>query len=235
MAEEGADLIDIGGEKAGPGEPVSAEEEIRRVVPVIEAVRREVILPVSVDTFKPEVARRAVEAGAEIINSIGGFRDEAMRRVGAETGAAVVIMHIKGEPRVANPNPVYDDVVGEIRSFLEERIAECLAAGIEQDRIIIDPGPSFGKKSEHDLALLRGLDRIAEMPYPLLLAVSRKRFIGDVLDLPVDDRLEGSLAVAVWGVIHGARIIRVHDVKATRRAVDMADAILAPDAVAARA
>jgi dihydropteroate synthase len=228
MIAEGADIIDVGGEKAGPGEPVSVEEEIERVAPAIRALKAETSVTISVDTFKPQVARAAVAAGADIVNGIGGMIDPAMRRVCADTGAVAVIMHIKGQPRVANPNPTYEDVFEEVYGFLEDRIAECIGDGIAVDRIIIDPGPAFGKTSEHDLEIIRHLDRLAELPYPLLLAVSRKRFIGDVLGLEADDRLEGSLAVAAWGVMRGARIIRTHDVKATRRVVDMTAAVLDP-------
>jgi len=232
MAGEGADIIDIGGEKAGPGEPVSAEEETARVVPVIRAVRHSLGLPISVDTFKPSVARAAVEAGAEIINNIDGFQDPEMRRVAAETGAAAVVMHIQGRPRVANPAPVYGDAVAEVIAFLERQANLCRADGIAADSIVIDPGPDFGKNTEHSLATIRHLDRIAALPYPVLLAVSRKRFIGEVLSLDVGDRLEGSLAVAAWGVLKGARLIRAHDIKATRRVVAMVEAVLRPELAA---
>jgi dihydropteroate synthase len=231
MLAEGADMIDVGGEKAGPGEPVTAEEETRRVIPAIEALRRRTDVPISVDTFKPEVARRAVEAGADIVNSIGGFSDPEMRRVAAETGAGAVIMHIRREPRVADPNPVYVDVVEEVRSFLLERAGLCLADGISADRIVIDPGPGFGKTSEQDVTLLRRLDVFTALPYPVLLAVSRKRFIGEILGLETEDRLEGSLAVAAWGTLKGVKIIRTHDVKATCRVVRMTEAVLDPDFV----
>jgi dihydropteroate synthase len=231
MIEEGANLIDIGGEKAGPGVPVPIDEEIARVVPTIEAVRRATGVPISVDTFKPEVARAAVDAGADIINSIGGFQDAAMRHVAAATRAAVVIMHIKGEPRVANPHPSYEDVVDEVREFLLARVRECLEDGITEDRIVIDPGPGFGKTAEHDLAVVRDIARLSELPYPVLLAVSRKAFIGQVLDLPVDERLEGSLAATVWGVLRGVRIVRTHDVKATARVCRMVEAVYRPELV----
>lgn len=233
MVAEGAGIIDVGGEKAGLGEPVSVDEEIARVVPVIEALRGEVDVPISVDTFKPEVARAAVGAGAGIINSIGGFGDPAMRRAAAETGTAVVIMHLQGRPRVANPYPHYEDVVDEVKAFLEERIADCLADGIAPDRIIIDPGPGFGKTAQHDLALLRRLDVLTALPYPVLLAVSRKRFIGEVLGLDVEDRLEGSLAVTAWGVMKGVRIVRTHDVAVTARVCRMIEALVSPVAVEA--
>lgn len=232
MAEEGAGIIDVGGEKAGPGAAVSVQEEIERVVPAIEAVVRETGLAVSVDTFKPEVARPAVEAGASIINGIDGFRDPAMRRVAAETGAAAVIMHIQGQPRVANPNPVYGDVAVEVRDFLVQQAQACERDGISPDRIVIDPGPGFGKTSEHDIAVLRRLDLLTALPYPVLLAVSRKKFIGDLLGLPVEERLEGSLAVTAWAVMQGARIVRTHDVLATTRVVRMTEAVMHPELVA---
>lgn len=231
MLAQGADIIDVGGEKAGPGDPVSVEEEIQRVVPAIEALRTRTNVPISVDTFKPEVARRAVEAGADIINSIGGFRDPAMRKVAAETGAAAVIMHIRLQPRVADPNPVYDNVVRDVRRFLEEGALACIAEGIPPNRIVIDPGPGFGKTSQQDVEVLRHLGALTSLPYPLLLAVSRKRFIGDVLHLETDDRLEGSLAVAAWGTLHGAKIVRTHDVEATRRVIRMTEAVLDPSFV----
>lgn len=235
MVEEGADIIDIGGEKAGPGEPVTEEEEIRRVVPIVDAVRREVSTPISVDTFKPAVAQAALAAGAEIVNSIGGMRDPVMRAVAAKTRAAVVVMHIQGEPRVANPNPTYGNVVPEVVAWIEEGVALCLRDGISPRRIIVDPGPGFGKTAAHDLEVLRHLDRLVGLGYPVLLAASRKRFIGELLDLPPDERLEGSLAVAAWGALHGAHIFRVHDVRATRRVVDTVAAVLHPERVEARA
>ena len=208
MVEEGADVIDVGGEKAGPGEPVTAEDEIRRVVPVIEALRRSIELPISVDTMKPAVAHAAMEAGADIINSITGFTDPEMREAAARTGAGVIVMHIKGKPRVANPNPHYEDVVSEVRSFLLARAEECEASGIPAPRIMIDPGPGFGKTTEHDLAVLRGLPALTDLPFPVVLAVSRKKFIGDVLGVSVQDRLDGSLAVAAWGVLNGVKVER---------------------------
>jgi dihydropteroate synthase len=231
MAEEGADLIDIGGEKAGPGAPVSVDDELRRVIPVIEAIRGRIDLPLSIDTFKSQVARRAVEAGVQIVNSIGGFDDPAMRQVAAETGAAIVIMHIQGRPRVHHPDPQYGDVVEDVRTFLRARAEDCEAAGIARSKIVVDPGPGFGKSSAHDLALVSGLDRLTDLGYPVLLAASRKKFIGDLLDLETEERLEGSLAVAVWGVLHGARIIRTHDVRATVRVVRMTEAVMQPEQV----
>jgi dihydropteroate synthase len=233
LMAEGADVIDIGGEKAGPGVAVTVQEELRRVIPVVEAVRREVAIPLSVDTFKPAVARAAVEAGADIINSISGFDNPELRGVARDTGAAIVIMHIKGTPRVANPNPVYHDVTGEVRGFLEERVATCIREGIPAKRIIIDPGPDFGKTTDQSVTVMRELGRLTELPYPVLLAASRKRFIGDVLGTTVDERLEGSLALVAWGVLQGVKLLRVHDVQASKRVAVMTEAVMHPDEVEA--
>jgi dihydropteroate synthase len=233
LVAEGADVIDIGGEKAGPGVAVTVQEELRRVIPVVEAVRREVAIPLSVDTFKPAVARAAVEAGADIINSISGFDNPELRGVARDTGAAIVIMHIKGTPRVANPNPVYHDVTGEVRGFLEERVATCIREGIPAKRIIIDPGPDFGKTTDQSVTVMRELGRLTELPYPVLLAASRKRFIGDVLGTTVDERLEGSLALVAWGVLQGVKLLRVHDVQASKRVAVMTEAVMHPDEVEA--
>jgi dihydropteroate synthase len=233
LVAEGADVIDIGGEKAGPGVAVTVQEELRRVIPVVEAVRREVAIPLSVDTFKPAVARAAVEAGVDIINSISGFDNPELRGVARDTGATIVIMHIKGTPRVANPNPVYHDVTGEVRGFLEERVATCIREGIPAKRIIIDPGPDFGKTTDQSVTVMRELGRLTELPYPVLLAASRKRFIGDVLGTPVDERLEGSLALVAWGVLQGVKLLRVHDVQASKRVAVMTEAVMHPDEVEA--
>lgn len=225
MIAEGADILDIGAEKAGPGDPVPAEEEAALVVETVHRIRAESDVPLSVDTLKPEVAAAAVHAGADIVNSIGGM-DAPMRRVAAEIGAAVVVMHIQGWPRVANPAPVYGDVVDEVRDFLAQRAAACVADGIAPGRIIIDPGPGFGKTAEHDLAIIRRLADLTTLPYPVLLAASRKGFIGEVVGGEPADRLAGSLAVATWGVMQGVHIIRTHDVLATRRVCRMTDAVL---------
>jgi dihydropteroate synthase len=231
MVREEVDCIDVGGEKAGPGEAVAVEEELRRVVPVVDALRRHVSVPLSVDTFKPRVAQAAVEAGADIINSIGGFRDPEMRRVAARTRAAVVIMHIKGEPRVANTYPEYANVVAEVVTFLEACAAKCMADGIAADSIVVDPGPDFGKTTAHSIEIVRRLDDVAALGFPVLLAVSRKRFIGDVLGVGAEERLAGSLAVTAWGVMHGVKLVRTHDVRATRRVVAMTEAVLHPELV----
>jgi dihydropteroate synthase len=235
LAEEGADIIDIGGEKAGPGAPVTVDEELRRVVPVVDAVSRETGLPVSVDTRRHEVARGAMEAGASIINSISGFEDPLLRRTAVETGAAIVVMHIQGQPRVHNPTPTYHDVTAEVREFLVLRTSACISEGIPADRIVIDPGPDFGKTTEHSATVVREIDRLTALPFPVLLAVSRKRFIGEILNTPVDERLEGSLALLSWGVLQGIKIARVHDVRASKRVISMTEAVMNPSAVEALA
>lgn len=228
---EGADILDIGGEKAGPGEPVSAEDEIERVIPVVQALRRETAVPISVDTLKPSVALAAMHAGADIINSIGGFDDPELRQVAADTGAAVIIMHIKGRPRVANPHPRYVDIVTEVRDFLLARAHCCVEQGIDPNSVLIDPGPGFGKTTGHDIELLHGLSALTKLPYPVVLAASRKKFIGDVLGGYPAERLEGSLAVATWGVMHGVKVVRTHDVGATRAVCRMTESVLNPELV----
>lgn len=228
MVSAGADIIDIGGEKAGPGQEVEIDEELERVIPLVEAIKKRVQTRISVDTRRHEVARAAVAAGADIINSITGFSDADLREAARDTGAAVVVMHIKGRPRVACPSPRYDDVMAEVRHFIEERVDACLADGIAADRIIIDPGPGFGKTTEHDVAVIRELGQLVRLPYPVLLAASRKKFIGDVLCLPVEERLAGSLAVVAWGVLQGVKLIRVHDVEASVRVCRMIEAVENP-------
>jgi dihydropteroate synthase len=185
-------------------------------------------IPLSVATLEPEVARAALLAGADIINSIDGFRDPQMRRVAAETGAALVVMHIYCQPRVANPNPQYDDLVADVRRSIAEQVEACLSGGISPKRIILDPRAGFGKTTEQDIAVLRGLDQLTSSPYPVLLAVSRTTFISGTLGTDPDNRLEGALAVAAWGVMKGVKIIRVHDVRATRRVCSMVEAVLGP-------
>jgi dihydropteroate synthase len=228
MEAEGAEIVEVGGEKAGPGDPVSVDEELRRVIPVIEAIRRRSNIIISIDTYKPTVAQRAVEAGADIVNSIDGMRSKELRRIAAETGAGVVIMHIQGEPRVHQPHPYYRSVMGDIVQFLHTRITDCIADGIAPSAIVIDPGPGFGKTTSHDLQVLRDLGELRGFPYPTMLATSRKRFIGEVLNMPPDGRLEGSLATVAYGLTRGVEIVRTHDVGATRRVIDMFDAFLQP-------
>jgi dihydropteroate synthase len=229
LACEGADILDIGGESTRPGSvPVTEEEEIRRVLPVIQRLRPKTGVLISVDTAKSAVARAALEAGADIVNDTSGLRaDLAMAPLIARSGAAVVLMHMKGVPRTMQDAPHYDDLFGEVKDFLRNRIREAQAAGIAPERIIVDPGIGFGKTSEHNLALLEGLDAFQDLGRPVCVGFSRKAFIGRVLGLPPGERLEGTIAAAVLSVSRGAQILRVHDVGAVAKAVRVAEAILA--------
>jgi dihydropteroate synthase len=227
MAEAGADIIDIGGESTRPGaSPVSLDDELARVLPVIRSLRPVTQLPISIDTYKAEVARAALAEGADIVNDISALTfDSEMADVVAAEKAPVVLMHMQGTPRTMQLDPYYSDVVAEVRGFLARRVAFALERGIEREKIIIDPGIGFGKTLEHNLALLRGLPGLARVGQPLLVGVSRKGFIGKLLNAVPEERLEGSLAAAVAAVLAGAHIVRVHDVKATREAIRVADAI----------
>ena len=213
---EGADILDIGGESTRPGaEPVSVDEEIARVLPVIEAVRRESELPVSIDTMKPEVARAAAAAGATIWNDVSALRGVGALQAAAELGCGVVLMHMQGEPRTMQQNPRYEDVVREVRGFLAERAGAAMRAGVTRDRIWLDPGIGFGKTLEHNLDLLTKLDRLVELGFPLVLGVSRKRFVQFIDNTAVEPtgRLGGSLAAALHGADKGAAVLRLHEVR----------------------
>jgi dihydropteroate synthase len=226
MAEAGADLIDIGGESTRPGaEPVGAAEEAERVLPVIEGTRHRRDVRLSVDTTKAEVARQALEAGADLVNDVTALRDPRMLPLLVERGAPVVLMHMRGEPRTMQRDTSYGDVVGEVAAFLSQSAETAVAAGLSDDKIMIDPGIGFGKSVEGNLTILRRLPALARLGRPILIGASRKSFIGATLDLPVQDRLEGSLAVAACAAIQGAHVIRAHDVAATIRTVRMIDAI----------
>ena len=215
LAEEGADLLDVGGESSRPGAaPVDADEEARRVVPVVRALARQTCAAISVDTTKAAVAAAALEAGAHIVNDISAGRfDPAMLEVVNRSGAGLVLMHMQGEPRTMQSAPRYADVVGEVRTFLEQRSAAAAAAGVAAEQLVWDPGIGFGKTLEHNLALLRGLPELARGGRPLLVGVSRKSFLGAMTGLPTGDRLAPSLAAMLLAVQAGARIVRVHDVK----------------------
>ena len=221
MAEEGADIIDIGGESTRPGaEQVGLDEELRRVIPVIEAVSREVKLPISIDTYKAEVARQALEAGANMLNDIWGFKgDAAMAEVAVHYNVPVVLMHNRVETR-------YDDFIPNVLADLRESVRLALAAGIPQEHIILDPGIGFAKDMAHNLELMNHLDDVCKLGYPVLLGTSRKRFIRTVLDLPVDDVVEGTGATVALGIAQGCDIVRVHDVKQMKRIAQMCDAIV---------
>lgn len=227
MAEEGADIIDVGGESSRPGaDPVSAADEIARVVPVIEGIRRQLPgIVVSIDTCKPEVMRAAVAAGASLINDIAALRAEGALAAAAELGCAVCLMHMQGEPRTMQQAPRYDDVLGEVRTFLEARVQACVAAGIPRERLLLDPGIGFGKNLEHNLTLLGRLDELLAPGLPLLLGVSRKSMIGAVTGRPAGDRLCASIALATLGVWQGAAVVRVHDVRETVDALRLCEAV----------
>ncbi|MCL5269051.1 MAG: dihydropteroate synthase [bacterium] len=230
LAAEGADILDVGGESTRPGAaPVSVEEELARVIPVIERLRAAAVgVPISIDTMKAEVARRAVAAGAAIINDIAALRaDPAMAEVAAQSGVGLVLMHMQGEPRTMQAAPHYDDVVGEIRAFLQERLAAAVAAGIDRRAVVLDPGIGFGKTIQHNLEIFRRMAELAALPRPLLIGPSRKAFIGKLLDLPVDQRVEGTAAAVAAAIAAGVRVVRVHDVREMTRVVKVA-AALAP-------
>jgi dihydropteroate synthase len=228
LAAEGAALLDVGGESTRPGsEPVTAQEEAGRVIPVIERLAAAGSVPVSVDTRKAEVAREALAAGATMVNDVTALRhDPAMAGVIAETGADVCLMHMLGEPRTMQDDPRYADVVGEVTEFLAERAGHAESAGIPREAICLDPGIGFGKTVEHNLALLRNLDRICALGYPVLLGVSRKRFIAAVTGETDGERLSGTIAANVLGLASGASIFRVHEVRPNREALDLAAAVL---------
>ena len=226
MIEAGAGLIDVGGESTRPGaQAVSAAEEIRRVVPVIEAVAARTKVPISVDTSKAAVMAAAVRAGASMINDVRALREPGALEAAADSNAAVVLMHMQGEPRTMQDDPRYGDVVAEVREFLRERAAACVASGIAKDRLVIDPGIGFGKRLEHNLALLAGLPALARAGWPVLVGVSRKSMFGSLLGRGVDERLAGSIAATTAAVLAGASIVRTHDVAATVDAVKVAAAL----------
>ena len=244
LFEEGAGIVDIGGESTRPGAaPVPADEELRRVIPVVERLAATTSVPISVDTTKAAVARAAIDAGASLVNDVSAGRlDPEILGVAAEAGAGYVVMHMQGEPRTMQADPRYDDVVTQVGDFLADRIAVARAAGVAEGAIAADPGIGFGKTVEHNLRLLAGLPALAErVGVPVLVGTSRKTFVGKVLaragaasgDLPVDQREEGTLATVVWAVERGASIVRVHDVLPAVRAVRLLDALHSADVGAA--
>lgn len=226
MVEAGVDIIDVGGESTRPGaEAVSVAEEARRVVPVIESIKRDLGVRVSVDTMKAEVARQAVQAGADMINDVSGFRDPGMLPLARRSGTPVVAMHMRGTPRTMQRRTEYDDLVDTIAGFLEDCVGSAIAAGVSDDKILVDPGIGFGKSAAGSMRILKHLPDFRRVGRPILIGASRKSFIGQALDLPVDQRLEGSLAVAAYASAQGAHVVRTHDVAATVRVVRMIDAI----------
>lgn len=231
MSAEGADIIDVGGESTKPGSPgVSVDEELARVLPVVEALVK-AHLTVSIDTRKPAVARKALEAGATILNDVSGLRDPEMVAVAAEASCTVCIMHMQGTPDTMQENPSYEDVVEEVREYLLRQADAAIQAGVAPSNIWIDPGIGFGKNLQHNIELLRNLDRFVDTDFPVLVGVSRKSFIGRILGapdapLPANERVEGTLALQVLAQAMGARILRAHDVLPTVRAARAADALL---------
>ena len=229
LAAEGADVLDVGGESTRPGAAaVGVEEELARVLPVVAALAG-AGERVSIDSSKAAVAERALAAGAVIVNDVTALGDPAMAAVCADTGAGLVLMHMKGTPRTMQENPTYDDVVVEIRDFLARRLEAAVAAGVAAERIWVDPGIGFGKTVDHNLELIERLGELRELGRPVVLGASRKRFLGELTGREVDDRLAASLSVAVLGVANGADVLRVHDVAATRDALTVAAAVRAGD------
>jgi dihydropteroate synthase len=227
LVEDGADLLDIGGVKAGPGPAVEEPEELDRVIPAIEAVVARFDIPVSVDTWRASVAKEAYAAGAVVGNDISGFADPEYLPVAAAAGATVVATHIRLGPRIPDPEPVYDDVVEAVRTFLLDRVAQARAAGLPSDRIVVDAGLDLGKTADQSLTLLRASDRLAALGCPLLLSASNKTFLGVVLDLAIGERRQASLAATALGAALGCRIMRVHDVAAHRQVCTVMGAISA--------
>lgn len=216
LATEGAAILDVGGESTRPGaEPVSAQQEMDRVIPVIEALRAETELPISVDTSKPAVMRAAVGAGAAMINDVCALREAGAVETAAELSVPVCLMHMQGEPRTMQARPAYDNVVAEVVTFLRERAETAIRAGVARDDLVLDPGFGFGKTVEHNLELLRGLDELLALGYPVLAGLSRKSMLGKLTGRPADQRLAGSLALAVLAAQGGVAILRVHDVAPT--------------------
>ena len=231
MEEEGADLIDIGGESSRPGaQPVSVEEELRRVLPVLEAIIPRLKIPVSIDTYKPEVARKAVKSGASLLNDIQALRDPEMAEVAAEYKLPVVLMHMQKIPETMQMNPTYQSVIQEILLFFEEKIKWAVSMGISKDQMILDPGIGFGKTVDHNLQILQSVERLGTLNRPVLIGTSNKSFIGKILDLPVENRLAGTLATVAWVVSKGVSLVRVHDVGPAQQVIRMIEAIRSEEA-----
>ncbi|PWB52710.1 MAG: dihydropteroate synthase [Nitrosomonadales bacterium] len=225
LIEQGADLLDIGGESTRPGaQAVGIEEELERVLPVVEGLG-DCGVPLSVDTLKPGVMRAAIQAGADMINDVNALRAEGALQAVAGSSAAVCLMHMQGEPRTMQQSPLYQDVVAEVKAFLDARIAAAEQAGIQRERMVIDPGFGFGKTLEHNLDMLRKLESFASLGVPLLAGLSRKSMLGVLTGLPVGERMAPSVAAAVVAAMKGARILRVHDVKETRQALQIFNAL----------
>ena len=227
MLEEGADIIDVGGESTRPGAyPISEAEELKRVIPLIKLLSKEVRKPISIDTYKARVAEKAIEAGASIINDIGGLlMDKHMAQVAAEAKVPVIIMHKKGKPRTMQKYPIRKNVMSEIISYLQKSVSRAVNAGIDEDKIIMDPGIGFGKTLCQNLEILKRLREFKSMGFPILIGTSRKQFIGAILKLSVQERLYGTLATLAIAVMNGAHIVRVHDVREAVQVVRICDAV----------
>ena len=227
MVADGADIIDIGGESSRPGaEPISANEECRRVVPVVQALAEQFQIPISVDTYKAEVAYEALSAGACVINDITALHgDPNMCQILADAQAGVILMHMQGVPATMQKAPTYQNVVVQVHAWLTEVASQAVDRGIDSSRIMIDPGIGFGKTLDHNLEILRHLMQFRGIGYPLLVGVSRKKFIGQILDLPVHQREEGTAATVAWSIINGANVVRVHDVAKMKQVAQVIDAI----------
>lgn len=230
MVAQGAALIDVGGESTRPGAaPVSVQEELDRVLPMVERLARELPVPISVDTSKPELMRELAQAGASLINDVRALQMPGALAAAAASGLPVCLMHLRGEPITMQRGPVYADVVAEVHDYLAARVGACEAAGIARERILVDPGFGFGKTLAHNLQLLRHLDQFTDLAAGVLVGISRKSMIGALLDVPVGERLVGSLAAATIAVWRGARVVRAHDVRETVQALRLCAAVLAVD------
>lgn len=227
MVADGADIIDIGGESSRPGaEPITANEECRRVIPVVQALAEQFQIPISVDTYKAKVAREALSAGACVINDITALHgDPNMCQIIADAQAGVILMHMQGVPATMQKAPTYQNVVAEVHAWLTEVASQAVDRGIDSSRIMIDPGIGFGKTFDHNLEILRHLIQFRGIGYPMLVGVSRKKFIGRILDLPVHQREEGTVATVAWSIINGANVVRVHDVAKMKQVAQVIDTI----------
>lgn len=228
MKEEGADILDIGGESTRPGvDPVSPEEEIQRIIPVIEAIKKEMDILISVDTYHAETAEASLIAGADIINDVTGLKaDPNMAKICAKYNAPIIIMHMKKDPKTMHQDIHYDDFLGEVREFFQEQIKYAIAEGNDPERLILDPGVGFAKNYDHNIEIIQNLESFYDFDLPILLAVSRKTFIGKILDgAPPEDRLEGTIAVSCWAAERGIEMIRVHDVLENTRAIRVMEAL----------
>lgn len=225
LIEEGADILDVGGESTRPGsEPVRVDEELRRVMPIIEALS-DINIPVSIDTMKPEVMKTAIQGGVSMVNDVNALGAEDAREICANGNVGVCLMHMQGAPRTMQLEPSYSDVVAEVKAFLRDRALACEQAGIEKDRIVIDPGFGFGKNREHNLTLLRHLEEFTVLGYAVLAGLSRKSVLGKITGQEVVSRLPASVTAAMLAVQHGAQIVRVHDVRATKDALAILHAV----------